>query len=169
MKSSKPLFSDEPDEVFVCQKEKVEKTKTVKLEFHDFLDISEDNPSEIRSPKFTVGDISFTVSVSPMYWDTDSQDIAVFLIPLKIDNEEVEEVGFEKYITHTCTIKHASGVEMTMVDVETEMDTSCGAKEFLSQEEYKEWAKNHGDVFRIEVKITVTVERRLKWSSIRKD
>ena len=54
-----------------------------------------------------------------------------------------------------------------MEDVKTEMGTRYGDREFLSQEEYKEWAKNHGDVFRIEVKITVTVERRLKWTSIR--
>ena len=76
MKSSKPkpLFSDEPDEVFVCKKEKVEKTKTVRIEFHDFLD---NYPAEIISPKFTVGDIGFTVSVSPKYWDTDSKEIAV--------------------------------------------------------------------------------------------
>ena len=58
MKSSKPLFSDEPDEVFVCQKEKVEKTKTVKLEFHDFLD---NYPTEIRSPSVYV--ISVTESM----------------------------------------------------------------------------------------------------------
>ena len=39
--------------------------------------------------------------------------------------------------------------------------------EFLSHAAYKEWAKDHGDVFRVEVKVTLHVEKPAQWTTKR--
>ena len=145
----------EAKEAFELRAEKIEEKKTVDIAIHDFTKrIDENKMKVIFSPKFKVGDTSFTVQVYPQDWRKDSKEyIAVYL-----SNE-----GKEKVIA-TYTFKHASGAEVTFENEELEAGKGFGRSEFLSHEAYKEWVKDHGDVFRVEVKINLRVE---KWTSSR--
>ena len=147
----------EAQEDFEFKAEETEVVKTVNIAIHDFtkrIDDQENKKKKFPSPEFKVGDTSFTVQVYPQDWREDSQEyIAVYL-----SNE-----GKEKVIA-TYTFKHASGVEKTLENRVFEAGKGFGSAEFLSHKAYKEWAKDQEDVFRVEVKINLRVE---KWTSSR--
>ena len=52
------------------------------------------------------------------------------------------------------SMKHESGVKMDYPDKKLGERSGYGADKFLSHVAYKKWAGDHGDVFRVEVKIT---------------
>ena len=58
-------------------------------------------------------------------------------------------------ITATFTFKHASGVERTHEKKEIPGENGRGTCLFLSHEAYKKWANIHGDVFEVEIKISI--------------
>ena len=127
-------------EMFVLNAEIVEVNKTVYVEINNLI------------KKIDDGDTSLSIAVYPQ----DSEGyIGVYLI-----NEENEK------ITATATFKHASGVEKTNKNVEMPAKTGSGRAKFLSHKAYKEWAKDHGDVFKVEVKITLHNEKA-HWTSNR--
>ena len=142
-------------EMFVLNAEIVEVNKTVYVEIHNLIKKIDDEKNKkngILCPKFKVGDTSLSIAVYPQ----DSEGyIGVYLI-----NEENEK------ITATATFKHASGVEKTKKNMEMPAKTGSGRAKFLSHKAYKEWAKDHGDVFKVEVKITLHNEKA-HWTSNR--
>ena len=150
--------SKKAQEVFELKSEKIEENKTVTIAIHDFtkrIDYQEKKKKEIVSPEFKVGDISFTVSVYPQDWrENSTEHISVYL-----GNKEKEEV------TATVVFKHASGAKGSLMN-QIEAGHGRGSKRFLSHEAYKEWAKDHGDVFKVEVKITLHTQPA-QWTSTR--
>ena len=135
--------------------------KSVSIDIHDFTERINDQGNkkkEIISPKFKVGETSLTLYVHPQDWRENSQEyIAVYL-----SNEE------KKKVNATYTFKHASGVEKTFKNQKFEVNDSLGTAQFLSHEAYKKWARNHGDVLKVEVEITLHVEMGpAQWTSNR--
>ena len=158
---AKKRLLKEQEEMFVLNAEKVEVTKTVHVEIQDFtkkIDDEENKKKRIISPKFKVGDTSFTVRVYPQqHWKENfGESIAVC-----IDNEEKENV------IATVTFKHASGAKRTFKNKEMTANGGWGFFNFLSHETYKNWAKDHGDVFKLEVEITLHVKKPAQWTSNR--
>ena len=153
-------LSGEMEDIFVLKTEKTDKNKTVKVEIHDLIkmiDHQEDKKKRIVSPQFKVGDTSLTVQVYPHDWRENSKEfIAVY----------VNNKGKNK-ITATFTLKHASGVVKTFKNQEIKAKTVFGDTEFLSHAAYMEWAEDHGDVFRVEVKVTLHVEKPAQWTTKR--
>ena len=149
---------NEQEEIFFLNAEKVEVNKIVHVEIQDFtkrIDDKENKKKKIKSPKFKVGDTSLTVSVYPEDWREDSDEyIAVYL-----NNEEMEKVST------SATFKHASGREVPWKG-ELPVGDGLGLRNFLSHKAYKEWAKDHGDVFKVEVEITLHDEKS-QWTSNR--
>ena len=142
-------ISDDSEEIFILKTEKIDRNKTVKVEIHNFnkkIYDQENKKEPIISPKFKIGDTSLAVHVYPqdLVQKNSREFIAVYLV-----NEE------EDIITASFTLKHASGVEEIFSNEEIEPDKEIGATEFMSHEAYKEWARNHGDVFQVEVQITL--------------
>ena len=157
---AKKRLLKEQEEMFVLNAEKVEVTKTVHVEIQDFtkkIDDEENKKKRIISPKFKVGDTSFTVQVYPQDWREDSKEyIAVYL-----KNEEKEKV------TAAYSFKHALFTTVvTRENRELEAGDGLGSANFLSHKAYKEWAKDHGDVFKVEVKITLH-DKKAQWTSNR--
>ena len=150
MAKKKQLHDQE--EFFVLNAEKVEVNKTVHVEIHDLIKRINDQENKkegIVSPEFQVGDTSFTVKVYPQDWREDSKEyIAVYL-----HNDEKENV------TATFNFKHASGAEETHENREFKADDGFGTNMFLSHKAYNEWAKDHGDVFKMKVQITLHIEK----------
>ena len=133
--------------------EEIEYKKSVSITIHDFtkrIDDEENKKKKIVSSRFKVGETSLTVGVYPQYNEENSKEnIGVYL-----RNEEEENV------TATYTFKHASGEEFTLKNQVIRANTGFGTPEFLSHEAYKKWAKKRGDVFKLEVKITLHVNNR---------
>ena len=146
----------EAQENFDFKAEKIEVKKTVNIAIHDFIEkIDDQKKKSIESPKFKVGDNSFEVSVFPQ---DPMENIGVYLWNR---NKEKEKV------TVTFTFKHASGVKGTTKNLKLEAGHGKGTGKFLSHEAYKEWAKVHGDVFKVEVEITLHAEKPAQWTSTR--
>ena len=146
-------------EMFVLNAEIVEVNKTVHVEIHNFIkkiDDEKNKKNQILCPKFKVGDTILSIAVYPQDANENSDGyIGVYLM-----NEENEK------ITATATFKHASGVEKTKKNMEMPAKTGSGRAKFLSHKAYKEWAKDHGDVFKVEVKITLHTQPA-QWTSTR--
>ena len=144
---------EEHEDLVLQEAEKTEVEKTLSVAIHGFTKRIDDGV-KIISSKFKVGDTNFTVQVNPQD-PNDSHHIGVYL-----NNEEEEDV------TATFTFKHASGVEDTLENQELEAGNGLGATNFLSHGAYKDWAKDHGDVFKVDVKITLQVEKGpAQWTS----
>ena len=153
-------LQSEPEEVFVLKTERKSETKTVSVEIHDFIQRIDDEKNKknaICSPMFYIGGYRFGVDVYPHPpYDGSEEYIAIYLN----NSQEVDILG--QGITASFTIKHASGVEQTFDKQELRQE-SRGTLEFLSHAAYKEWTEDHGDVFRVEVKVTLHVEKG-KWT-----
>ena len=145
----------EQEEFFVLNAEKVDVNKTVHVEITDLTKmIDEKKKKSFCSPEFKVGDTSLMVEVDPFRQDY----IAVYLC-----NEGENEA------TVTYMIKHASGVFHTKEGVIGSCSSADGF-DILSHKAYKEWAKDHGDVFKVEIKITLHQKKdpsRAQWTSNR--
>ena len=71
--------------------------------------------------------------------------IAVYLANNNLENIETSFV-----------LKHESGVA---VCENKEIVKLAGSRKFLSHADYKKWAEDHGDVFKVEAEITLHVEQ----------
>ena len=153
VKISKMNLSEEPGEVFVLKSEESTKvTKTVTVEIHDFtkkIDDIDNKKKEIKGPKFKVGEKEFYISIYPEDHHDGSSHIAVYLSNPSKDK-----------IKASYMFKHDSGTEMGAINQEIDAgDDGKGPSKFLSHVDYKKWAEDHGDVFRVEVEITLHVEQ----------
>ena len=120
-----------------------EVSKTVIVEIPDLtknIDDAENKKKPIDGPEFKVGGGKFYVQILPE--GDGSTHIAVYL-----RNPSKEE------IKTSFSIKHESGVKFDRKDQEIAAGGGFGASKFLSHVAYKKWAEEHGDVFRLEVKI----------------
>ena len=158
----------EAEEDFHLKAEKMEVKKTVHIAIDDLaekFDDQENKTKPIKSPKFKVGETSLAVWVYPQYKNEKTGEyVAVYL-----QNEEKESV------TATTTFSHASGVKKTFKNQEIATDWGYwgftrslaphkGFTRFLSHKAYKKWAKDHGDVFKLEVEITLHVKKPAQWT-----
>ena len=117
--------------------------KTIKI--NNFLKLIEDESRKmdaIRSPKFKLNGIGFSIDVYPD--NDDSWFIGVFL----------HNYGNEDQ-TLSITVKEASGEEDSWEMEEVEAGDSWGFTQFLRHKNYREWAKEHGDILKLEVVVTV--------------
>ena len=68
-------------------------------------------------------------------------------------------------------VKHKSGEESVIKNQEIDRFMRYRVPKFLSHVAYKKWAEDHGDVFSVEVKITLHVEEKIRepeWETISK-
>ena len=137
---------EEPREAFVLKSEEsTEVTKTVSVTIPDFtkkIDDLDNKKKLIKGPKFKVGEKEFSFLIFPEHL---KGFIAVYLAN---NNFEPIETSF--------VLKHESGVA---VCENREIVNFGGSRKFLSHADYKKWAEDHGDVFRVEVEITLHVEQ----------
>ena len=137
---------EEPREDFVLKSEEsIEVTKTVSVTIPDFtkkIDDFDNKKKPIEGPKFKVGEKDFSFLIFPEHL---KGLIAVYLVNNNLENIETSFV-----------LKHESGVA---VCENREIGNLGGSRKFLSHADYKKWAEDHGDVFKIEAQITLYVEQ----------
>ena len=152
-------------EVFVLKsKASVEESVIKIVEIHDFskrIDDLENKKKLIGGPKFKVGEKEFNIAIYP----EDPEDpghISVFLCNL--NGEKIKA---------SISLKHESGVKRAgkTADGSGGFRNSIGFSKFLSHVAYKKWAEEHGDVFKVEAKITLHVEEgnpEPEWETVAK-
>merc|ERR1711974_134029 len=102
----------------------------------------------IKSPKFKVAEKEFSIEIYPEdYRDGSTPHIAVYL---NNHNEEKIKVSY--------TLKHESGAKKVLEEKEFDAWKGRGTDKFLSHGDYKKWAEDHGDVFKVEAEITLHVQ-----------
>ena len=135
-------------ELFVW-KDRLILTSTEKhIEVHSLLKLIEDeNKKRIPkfSPKFKLAGVDFSIDVLP---DNSNHDCSGFI------GVYLSNCGNEDRTT-SVTVKEASGEEASWEMDKVEAGTFWGFHEFLSHEKYRKWAKDHGDVLKLEVTVTV--------------
>ena len=136
-------------ELFVLQSHLISESTQKIIHFHDFLKKIEDQKtSKVRivSPRFQIAGIEFSIEVYP---DNAVYDGAGF-IGLYLKNYSKETP------ISTVIVKEASGeVKSWEMRKEPIPESGFGWNKFLSQEKYREWAKEHGDVLKLEVMVTL--------------
>ena len=133
------------DEIFVLNTKLISESSKKTIEIKDFIKkIEENNKQRIVSPKFKMAGVEFSIAVYP---DNSVHDapgfIGVYLVNYSNDDQ-------------MCSVtSKAFGREWSweMKKIPSH-GKSWGWPEFLSHEEYREWAKAHGDVFKLEVVVT---------------
>ena len=110
------------------------------IEFHDLL-LAIKNVTVKKSPKFKIDDVEFSVSVDP--WNGDNSGfISVYLDHFSDESQMI-----------SLTVKASSGEEASRQMEEVEAEGFCGFFEFLSITKYKEFAKDKGDVLKLELTV----------------
>ena len=145
--TQKKIFAADK-ELFVLQTHLISESTEKTIQIHDFLEKIEDqetNKQKIASPRFQIAGMEFSIDVYP--------DSAVFDCPgfigVFLNNYSKET------LMSSVTVKEASG-EMSSWEMEkSEPEMGFGWDKFLSQEKYREWAKDHGDVLKLEVLVTL--------------
>ena len=123
-------------------------TRTVVFEFKDLIQLIDDEAKKknpIKSAKFTVGGQKFSIEVIPE--ERTPHHIGVFLINLG-----------DKDQTISYKMKHASGVDVKSDMVVIKHNNGYGCSNFLSHDKYKEWVNKNGDIFRVEVSVTLHIK-----------
>lgn len=118
--------------------------KTIKL--HELLQLMEDESKKtaaIISPKFKLAGVEFSIDVYPE--DTSAPGfIGVFLHNYSNDDP-----------TTSVTFKESSGVERSWKMERDQAGKIEGYHQFLSHKKYREWAKDHGDVLKLDIVVTL--------------
>ena len=130
---------EDVDHLFVGKPTWTSETTTVGLEIPDFLKKIE-KKENVMSPRFKISGVKFYMRVAPGL--DDPEFVGVDLI---IDSEEV--------LTISGSFLEGTGASISWEM--TEMKIGWGCPEFLSHEDFKAWAKNHGDVFKLKATITL--------------
>ena len=136
-------------ELFVLRTPLISESTEKTIQVHDFLKKIEDqetNQQKIVSARFQIAGMEFSIDVYP--------DAAVY------DGSGFIGVYLHNYSKETLmssvTVKEASGKENSWeMRKEPETERGFGWNKFLSQEKYREWAKDHGDVLKLEVLVTL--------------
>ena len=133
------LFED-VDELFVKNRG-TSVTKTVGIEIPDFLDKIE-KKVEVKSPRFKLAGVEFYILVIPGFSETKFIYVGLFNCS---DEDQTTSVTFTD----------ESGVERSWQMEPLGAKDYDGFPNFLSYEDYKTWAKDHGDVFKLKAKVTL--------------
>ena len=142
--SKKKVPATQDDELFVRKTKLISESTKKTLEIHHFIKEIEDpenNHREIESPDFTLAGQKFWLGVIP---DDMPGCFAVYF-----------GWSCDEDVMVSLTLKEASGVERSYELKKYPAGNGSYCFEQLSQEEYREWAKAHGDVLRLEVVVTV--------------
>jgi len=141
--SKRKVPATRDDEIFVLKTKMISESTKKTIEIHDFIKKIEDevNMREILSPKFIMdGDgAEFSIKVRSRKDSSGSGWISVYLYNFSNEDQLL-----------SVTVK-GSGVEQSW---EVPAGNGCGGS-FMSHETYREWAEDHGDVFKLEVVVTL--------------
>ena len=137
------LFED-VDELFVGKPTWTSETKTVGLEIPEFLKKIEEKEI-VKSPGFKISGVEFYIRVAPGLDDPEFVFVSVDLVN---GSNEVQ----------TTSGSFLEGTGATASWKMTEIKNNLYLSKFLSHEKFKAWAKNHGDVFKL--KVTVTLHQK---------
>ena len=136
----------EDDELFV-RKSKFVSTSTKKtIEIHQLIKDIEDKDNKMKgiiTPKFKLAGGDFSIYVYPEF-TASSGFISVFLA----------NFGKEDQMT-SIAVKEASGKEGSWEMDKIAAGKGQGFSKFLSHENYRQYAQVHGDVFKLDVVVTV--------------
>ena len=163
------LVDDEVDEVFVLQKkQELTITKTVSFSIPDFVEKIDENDENIRrkavkTPSFKLGELNFHCYVYPEY-HKEEEDYGYVGFFLHNGNEEDVNLSMK--------ILEAPGPvdkTMTLEAVTIEANKSWGWGGYMDHEEYREWARENGDVFKIKAKVTLHLKEGYsgRWTTLR--
>ena len=119
-------------------------TKTIGLEIPEFLKKIE-KKKDVKSPRFKISGVEFYLWVTPGF--NDSEFIRVDLMNCSMETQTTSVIFLE-----------GSGARDSWKMHEVVADKGWGCPEFLSHEQFKGWAKDHGDVFKL--KATVTLHQK---------
>ena len=158
---AKRRLSDEADLKFVHEAKWSEETKTIGVEIKDFLvkiDDLENKKKPIHSPSFKLADKELGVYVYPGVYrrENSGEFISVYLA-----NKSKESV------TVTVTFKSSSGGKYSRKKCLIEAGLGLGLGNFLSHDDFKKWARENDDIFRLEVEVTLHVEGPGTWTTER--
>ena len=152
------LVDSDVDEVFVLQKKQERTfTKTVSFSIPDLVEKIDENDENIRrtailTPSFKLGELDFHFFILPECDDEETYDHVGFFI----NNDNREDVMISMEILEGPTV---SGHIFDCRNVKSEL--GHGWPQYMSHDDYREWATENGDVF----KITATVTLHLKEGS----
>ena len=110
------------------------------VEIHELLEKIFDD--EIESPMFNLGGAAMSISVHPDC--KNSGFIGVFLLNYSDQDQ-----------TCSVTFKGPAGAVSYWERKVKGAKKACGFSEFLSHGDYKEWAEENGDVFKLEVSVSL--------------
>ena len=135
-------------ELFVYKTKLISESTEKIIELHDFIDNIEDIDKKmikIRSPKFKLAGVDFTIDVYP-----DCREVGYpGYIGVSLRNHSYEDQ------TTSISFKEASGKEDSRAMGKVEAGKKIGFFQFLSHKSYRRWAKDHGDVLKLEVVVTL--------------
>ena len=119
------------------------------MEIHDFIKEMEDEDNKmdyITSPTFKLAGVDFSIDVIPDNIDHNASEfIGVYL----------QNYGDEDQIT-SFEVEEASGVEKNNWKMDkVEAGDLYGFHYFLSHKKYRELAKVHGDVLKLDILVTL--------------
>ena len=157
---AKRKLSDEADLKFVHEAKWSEETKTIGVEIKDFLvkiDDLENKKKPIHSPSFKLADKELGVYVYPQ----DRRENSGEFISVYLANKSKERV------TVTVTFKSSSGGKYSRKKCLIEAGLGLGLGNFLSHDDFKKWARENDDIFRLEVEVTLHVEGPGTWTTER--
>ena len=155
---AKRKLSDETDLKFVHETKWSEETKTIGVEIKDFLvkiDDLENKKKPIKSPSFKLAGKELYVSIYPQ--EKNSREF----ISVVLHNKSKESV------TVTVTFKSSSGGKYSRKKCLIEAGLGLGLGNFLSHDDFKKWARENDDIFRLEVEVTLHVEGPGTWTTER--
>ena len=135
-------------ELFVCKTGLITESTEKIIEFHDFIKEIEDESTkniEKITPKFKLAGADFSMGVVP---DNSANNGSGFIGFCLFNNSDEDQ-------TISGTVK-VSGEEAKFWEKKKFFaGKEYGIEKFMSHEEYREWARNHGDVLRLEVVLTL--------------
>ena len=134
------------DESFEWKSKMISTSTKKTIKFNNFLQLIEDESKKkiVKiSPKFKLAGGDFSINVYP-----DDSDAPGF-VGVYLHNHGDEDQ------TTSITFKEDSGEEASWEMDKVRAGVGLGMTKFLSHYKYRNWAKDHGDVLRLEVVVTV--------------
>ena len=141
------LVDSEADEVFVLQKKQERTvTKTVSFSIPDLLEKinDEDNKENpIKTPTFKLGNLDFYFQVYPEYKEG--------FVGFYIHSSNREEVTITMEIKKP-TVRRGGSIFNRQI---IKTNSGRGWQKFMSHDDYREWATENGDEFKITATLTL--------------
>ena len=139
---SKGKLPEDVDELFVQKPTWTSVTKTVAIESPEFM-MKIEKKENVESPRFKLAGIEFYIRVKTGdYCYNGTEYIGVGLINCSKEDQ-----------TTSVTFTEESGAQESWQ--RKTIKAWWGSVKFLSHENYEAWARDHGDVFKLKVKITL--------------